>query len=75
MQIHHRRSIGIVCLAVLLLAVLIPSGPGIPVAVLTLLWLFVAPVVPLSICSAAVDSVLTPAPLPAATLWRAPPIA
>jgi hypothetical protein len=75
MQIHHRRSIAIVCLAVLLLAALIPPGPGIPAAVLTLLWLFVASVVPLSIRSAAFDSDLTPVPLLAATLWRAPPIA
>ena len=51
-----RRSIALFCLAVLLIAALIPAASGYPVGILVPLWIFVAVIVTLSIRRAADDS-------------------
>lgn len=44
-----RRSIAFLCLAVLLIAALIPASSGLPLGTLVPLWLFFAAIVALSI--------------------------
>ncbi len=72
---YPRRSIALFCLAVLLLAVLIPGASGLPFATLAPLWLFVAAVAILSIHCTALDSGAPSTPFLAVVSNRAPPIA
>jgi hypothetical protein len=73
--LHTRQSIALFCLAVLLIAALIPAASGLPFGILVPLWTFVAAIVTFSIGRTAEDS----SPLRVACVpvlpSRAPPIA
>jgi len=73
--ISGRKPIALCCVAILLLAALLPSASGLPLAILPPLLLFVAEVVTLSICGRASDCLTPQAPFLAVASGRAPPIA
>jgi len=72
--IHLRRAVAFFCIAIVLLAVL-PGASGLPWAVLTPVWLFVAAVVTLYVWAAFSDDVRPAAPVLSIVSGRAPPIA
>jgi len=73
--IQARRSIALVCLAVCLLAALVPTASGLPFDVLAPLWLFFAAVVCLALVSPADDRNPLPVPFFSILPSRAPPLA
>jgi hypothetical protein len=74
-QINARRSIALLCLAVLFLAALIPSPSSLPFFIPAPLWLFIAAIVMQSIGPAAVDGYAPSTPFLAVISERAPPLA
>jgi len=73
-QIHLRRAIAFFCIAIALLS-LLPASSGLPWAILTPLWLFVAAVITLCVYPAVSDDDRPAAPLLRVNSGRAPPIA
>ena len=73
--IHARRLIALFCLAVFLLAALVPAASGLAFANLAPLWLFFAAVVCVSLVGAADDQNPLPVPFLSILPSRAPPVA
>jgi hypothetical protein len=73
--IQARKSIALVCLAVLLLAALVPVPSGLPFAILAPLWLFFAAVVCVSVVRPVDDRDPLPVPFFSILPSRAPPVA
>jgi hypothetical protein len=72
--LNARRWIAVLCLAVLLIAALIPAASGLPFAILVPLWLFCAAIATFSIRSAFDDCGAQPIPYLLILSSRAPPI-
>jgi hypothetical protein len=72
--LHARRCVGVLCLAILLIAALIPAASGLPFGILVPLWLFCAAIVTLSIRSSFEDCDAQPIPYLSILPSRAPPI-
>lgn len=72
---HARKSIALLCLAVLLLGALVPFASGLPFAILAPLWLFFAAAICVSLVRPAEDRIAPPVPFLSILPSRAPPIA
>jgi len=73
--IQARKSIALVCLAVLLLAALVPVASGLPFAIFAPLWLFFAAVVCVALVRPADDRNALPVPFFSVLSSSAPPVA
>ncbi len=73
--IQARKSIALVCLAVFLLAALVPFASGLPFAIFAPLWLFFAAVVCVALFRPADDRNPLPVPFFSILPSRAPPVA
>ena len=71
---HARRPVALICLAVLLIAALIPAASGLPSFILAPLWLFFAAIVLFSIRLSFDDCDAKQIPYLSILPSRAPPI-